>query len=642
MMLRSSLSARATGARKKPKPSASAMLEDPWSDDVGAGYGAGHGRLGGSHATSSPKLRLGRIVVSGRLPQPVVQRVIRQSFGLFRMCYELGLSSDASLTGSVGVQFTVNADGSAASPSASPGTNLPNSTVIQCIVSAFGGLSFPAPEGGPAKIGCVVALGDAAPSSMPELTQSLTKALGTVGHHRLPCGAGADLPFVERVGLWRERLEANRTIQGTIQVYTRALHECEAPSFHERTNLLVLLVNNMSTVGERVTLWRHFLELSPRAADVIYRSLLLRVQSPQDLKELHEALGFRQVEPELLAKLLGQAKDPAHAVRLLRGVTEQFPNDTELALQVLDAYEDAGDEAGGRAWARGLRRRADATAHVRTNVGEYYLRVANNAAKPGDKQADIDEARRAFGELVEFAPDDPLARRQLGDLLRAHGWFEEAQRQYETLLGLTPDDPVVPLLLASTAAGTGKTQEAITWLEKATATTSNDASNPLFVASQSLASQYLAQARLELTKPNADAPDATTTLERLRLRAKRWLTGETSDIRVVVTWSHPELHASLWTNRAGTWLLADNHGLLGVAQGYAARDAPEFELRLDPRDAERAARLRLRATLTAIANEGKNDEKIASVEVAFDKREGQVRQALMYRWTDGSLVEGSR
>jgi hypothetical protein len=31
---------------------------------------------------------------------------------------------------------------------------------------------------------------------------------------------------------------------------------------------------------------------------------------------------------------------------------------------------------------------------------------------------------------VEFAPLDELARRRLGDLYRAHGWFEDAYRQY--------------------------------------------------------------------------------------------------------------------------------------------------------------------------------------------------------------------
>lgn len=644
--------ANSSSSRKKTKSSSlNAMIEDsdfdaapglPLSGRGAGGFGAGVGRLGGSHATSSPKVRLGQLTIGGRIPFAVVQRIIRQSLGLFRMCYEHGLSQDASLTGSVVVRFTIDSNGSAMEPRASAGTNLPDHTVAECVASAFGELSFPAPEGDSAVVTSVVTLGDAAPSAAPGVAPVLAATLGTVGHHRLPCGAGADLPFVERFGLWRERLAANRTLLGTIGVYTTALRECEAPTFRERASLLVLLVDNMSSVGERVALWRRFLELSPRAADVIYRSLLLRVQSPQALKELHDALGFRQVEPEILAKLLGQAKDPAHSLRLLRGVTEQFPDDTELALRVLDAYEDAGDEAGGRAWARELRRRADATSHVRTSVGEYYLRVAIHAKTPDDKQSDIDEARRTFGELVEFAPNDPLARRQLGDLLRAHGWFEEAQRQYETLQALTPDDPVVPLLLASTAAGTGKTQEAITWLEKATSSTSTEATNPLFVASQALASQYLAEARLELATPNANSPDAIATLERLRLRARRWLTTDASEVRVVVTWSHPELRASLWTNRSGTWLLADNHGLLGVAQGYAPATSPEFELRLDPHDAERAARLGLRARLTAILNEGQDNEKIASADITFEKREGRAREAVTYRWNDGSLVEGSR
>src|SRR5690606_36225543 len=138
--------------------------------------------------------------------------------------------------------------------------------------------------------------------------------------------------------------------------------------------------------------------------------------------------------PELLERLLKRATNKAERARLLRGVATRFSNDTELALDVLDAYEDAGDEASGRTWARSLRRRVDGTSHLRMHVGEYYLRLASRAETPEAAAADTAEARRTFGELVEFAPHDPLARRQLGDVLRAHGWFDEAQRQYETLL----------------------------------------------------------------------------------------------------------------------------------------------------------------------------------------------------------------
>jgi tRNA-guanine family transglycosylase len=67
---------------------------------------------------------------------------------------------------------------------------------------------------------------------------------------------------------------------------------------------------------------------------------------------------------------------------------------------------------------------------VRTAIGEMYLRLD-----------DEPEARRVFSEIVEFAPQDELARRRLGDLYRAHGWFEDAYRQYQTLATIRPDDP---------------------------------------------------------------------------------------------------------------------------------------------------------------------------------------------------------
>src|SRR6185369_13731243 len=56
---------------------------------------------------------------------------------------------------------------------------------------------------------------------------------------------------------------------------------------------------------------------------------------------------------------------------------------------------------------------------------------------------------------------DPAARRRLGDLYRAHGWFDEALRQYETLAELTPGEAAVLLLQAAAAAGAGRIDEAL-------------------------------------------------------------------------------------------------------------------------------------------------------------------------------------
>src|ERR1043165_5788807 len=66
----------------------------------------------------------------------------------------------------------------------------------------------------------------------------------------------------------------------------------------------------------------------------------------------------------------------------------------------------------------------------------------------------------------------------------------------------------------------------------------------------------------------------------------------------------------------------ENLPLYGVAQVFLAESPPPLlELRLDPEDAERAARLDAKAVLTAIVNEGKPNEQIARIEIGF--RDGE-------------------
>ncbi len=114
---------------------------------TGQGFGAGHGRLGGSHKTKAPKVRMGATTVNGRLPPEVVRRIVRQNFGRFRMCYEQGLARNPNLEGRVGVRFVIGRDGSVSNVG-NGGSDLPDSAVVSCTISAFYGLSFPQPEGG--------------------------------------------------------------------------------------------------------------------------------------------------------------------------------------------------------------------------------------------------------------------------------------------------------------------------------------------------------------------------------------------------------------------------------------------------------------------------------------------------------------
>jgi hypothetical protein len=115
----------------------------------GTGYGSGSGGLGGArHTTSTPRLRQGATTVNGRLAPEVIQRIARQNFGRFRLCYETGLRSDPKLAGTVVTKFVIGADGSVTSSARDNATTMPDATVVSCVTRGFSNLSFPQPEGG--------------------------------------------------------------------------------------------------------------------------------------------------------------------------------------------------------------------------------------------------------------------------------------------------------------------------------------------------------------------------------------------------------------------------------------------------------------------------------------------------------------
>lgn len=111
------------------------------------GFGAGNGRLGRGHKTIAPSMKLGQTTVSGRLPPEVIQRIVRQNYGRFRMCYEQGLARNPNLEGRITVRFIIGRDGSVSNVTKG-GSDLPDPGVANCIVNAYYGLSFPEPEGG--------------------------------------------------------------------------------------------------------------------------------------------------------------------------------------------------------------------------------------------------------------------------------------------------------------------------------------------------------------------------------------------------------------------------------------------------------------------------------------------------------------
>jgi hypothetical protein len=118
----------------------------PASSDSGSGIGLGS--IGGAFgSTTGPPIKQGATQVNGRLPPEVIQRIVRQNFGRFRLCYEQGLKTNPSLSGHVKIRFVITGAGDV-SDVRTEGSDLPDKSVVACVAKAFANLSFPQPEGG--------------------------------------------------------------------------------------------------------------------------------------------------------------------------------------------------------------------------------------------------------------------------------------------------------------------------------------------------------------------------------------------------------------------------------------------------------------------------------------------------------------
>ena len=112
------------------------------------GIGNGHGPLGRGHVAKGPNpIRELKVDVGGHLPPEAIQRVVRANFGRFRNCYDAGLRMNPSLTGRVVTKFIIGRDGSVA-VSADGGSDIPDRSVVNCVVRSYQALSFPTPDSG--------------------------------------------------------------------------------------------------------------------------------------------------------------------------------------------------------------------------------------------------------------------------------------------------------------------------------------------------------------------------------------------------------------------------------------------------------------------------------------------------------------
>jgi hypothetical protein len=107
-----------------------------------AGAGEGKGKKGKGTGALAPSR-----VAYGRLPAEVIQRIVRQNFGRFRLCLEQSPNFWWGISNRITVRFVIDRNGDVSSAFVTQ-TDIWDRKVTGCVARGFHTLHFPPPEGG--------------------------------------------------------------------------------------------------------------------------------------------------------------------------------------------------------------------------------------------------------------------------------------------------------------------------------------------------------------------------------------------------------------------------------------------------------------------------------------------------------------
>ncbi|HUS66935.1 MAG TPA: VIT domain-containing protein [Kofleriaceae bacterium] len=426
----------------------------------------------------------------------------------------------------------------------------------------------------------------------------------TIGTHRARhCSSAASLSPADRATLWRERLTVHRGVNGALEIWQDAQGGCELKTWGDRRELLRAMLSSVGNAGAMVQLYHRFSD-DPGAQDFLRRAILGAVRTAADLRTVVDGIGAsEEVQWTMVETLIAKAKTPEERVATLEQLAARWPDNLRLKLRRIEAREAVKRLAEARRLADEVRADPYADAQARTLVGEFLVRTGD---EPG--------ARRAFSEIVEFAPRDPQARRRLGDLYRAHGWFEEAYRQYQTLGELSQGDPAVLLLLGAAAAGAGRIDEALRLEQRV-----SDGTEPGSETGLAKVALWWSSVRLALLRAAARDKNDAPELARLMGRTRRAnVLADARPFRVFLTWAHPEADCELSVQLPGSPMspatdLSPEHGIAG----FASREPLQSAALVEVKRPQAGAGLRYQAQVIIVWNEGDKAEQLQTIPLDF-------------------------
>jgi hypothetical protein len=574
---------------------------------TGSGYGSGSGGFHGRGA-SVPQIRTGEADVRGSLSREVIRRVVRRHVNEVRFCYEQELANRPALAGRVTVSFAISSTG-AVQTAAVSNTTLSNARVEGCMVQAVRRWTFPAPDGGgvvivnyPFVLDCDPCDDSVAPEPVIVRSSGPSDFPSIGAHARSQCSGAASLSLADRIPLWQERLAQGDYAGSWIDTYRQAARDCELGNGRDRRAFLSAMITRAGSLSSMIDVYTYLTDASARG--VLRNAIFRRVRTPDDLRQVRGAFGASDVvDWVLVEQVLAHATTPAARLRALRGLIVQQPSSFDLQLRLLEELEVQHRFPEMRRMAARMRVDPLADGGVRTAIGEMYLR-----------QDSTEDARRTFSEIVEFAPLDELARRRLGDLYRAHGWYEDAYRQYETLATIRPDDPLVLLLLAQAAAGAHRTDEALRLEQRVMETAAPGVRDGVARIAQLWSSVRFAELRAA-ARDGGDEAQLGALLSRMR---RSGVLRGAGDLRVSLVWEHPDADIALWSARPGEALTrpADLDSELGI-EAFDVEESESGTYRIEVRRTTTDRVGTIAARLVVVWNEGRANERVETETLTF-------------------------
>jgi len=272
---------------------------------------------------------------------------------------------------------------------------------------------------------------------------------------RTQCSETSKVSLPLRKSIWRARRSNGERFSDT---YLTAARACELPTWTDRRAMLLMYLEEATSDFDTWLQMAAALDTAGEgdAAAFLRRETLRRVTTFQELRQVSELL--TRDEPKIDAELDKAYKqagsDPAR-LAVVRRFLQLAPHNGLARRRLLSLLEALGQREALVAEIENLRAESFADAGLLAQGASALRRIGLDA-----------EGRRAFGELIERAPQDPWTLAYVGDRLRAEGMFDEAGAAYDSLARALPNDAGVALRLALSHAGAGRLDVATRLLDR--------------------------------------------------------------------------------------------------------------------------------------------------------------------------------